>query len=109
MSRALVLAILVLAVAAGTAQGGTLTVRGSVEQVQVTGATPHTALALLSRRGRVVATQRAGKLGGAVFRDVRPGRGYRVRAHGKRSRAVRVLSTHSAPPSTAIYRQRIAP
>jgi predicted acyl esterase len=109
MSRALVLAILVVALAAGSAQGATLTLRGSVEQVQVTGAKPRAALALLSRRGRVVATQRAGKLGGAIFRDVTPGRGYRVRVRGKRSRAVRVLSTSSAPPSTTIYRQKIAP
>jgi hypothetical protein len=78
---------------------GAVRARGSVEQVHVTGAKRGAALTL-SGRGRAV-TKRAGRLGGAVFRGVKPGR-YRVA--GKR---VRVLANRSAPPSKRIYRQRI--
>src|SRR3954453_19716114 len=88
------LLVLVL-VAAGAAQAASrLTVRGSVEQVQVTGAAKGARLALLDRRGRPVQGRRAGALGGAVFRAVPAGKGYRVRrggARGARSGAVTVL------------------
>ena len=69
----LVLAALVLPATAEAA--GPPVVRGSVEQVQVTGAEPGASVRLVDRRGRSVATQAAGALGGAVFRTVRPGRG----------------------------------
>ena len=96
-----------LAVAASPVQAAPVA-RGSVEQVDVTGA-PHGAKVVLLHRGRRVAAKRAGALGGVVFRHVHPGRGYRVKlAHRRRaSRAVRVLSTRSAPPSTRIYDQRL--
>ncbi|MCW2954452.1 MAG: peptidase, partial [Conexibacter sp.] len=68
-----------------------------------------------------VAVRRVGALGGAVFRDVAPGRGYRVRQSGgggapgrgaagggaTASAALGVLSIRSAPPTAATYRQRI--
>jgi predicted acyl esterase len=95
--------LLVVAPAAGAA---TLTARGSAEQVQVTGAAPGARLTLLDRHGTRVAVQRAGRLGGAVFREVRPGH-YRVRAPGARTRLLRVFSTRSAPPSTRGYGQAI--
>jgi len=86
---------------------GAPVVRGSVEQVHVTGAPPG-ARAVLLHRGDRVATRRAGRQGGVVFRHVRPGRGYRVRVgQGRPSRAVRVLSTRAAPPSTRRYAQRL--
>ena len=66
-----------------------------MEQVHVTGARPGAKLMVGKR------SQRAGRLGAAVFRNVKPGV-YRVR--GKR---VRVLSTRSAPPSTKRYRQKL--
>jgi uncharacterized protein len=84
-----------------------LTVRGSAEQVQVTGARPGARVALVGRGGADVAVQRGGALGGVVFRDVDPGRGYRVRQGRTRSRPVTVFSTRSAPPSTRGYRQRV--
>src|SRR4051812_8779266 len=101
----LVLGALVLPAAAQAA--GPPVVRGSVEQVQVTGATPASSVRLLDARGRTVATQAAGALGGVVFRTVHPGGGYRVQADGTTSGAVRVLSTASSPPSTAPYEQAI--
>src|SRR4051812_9483174 len=110
MKRALVVSLLVpITIAAVPAAAGAKTVgRGSVEQVQVTGATPGAAVRLLDRHGRTVALQRAGRLGGIVFRDVKPGAGYRLRVgDGKALAPLRVLTRRSAPPSTALYRQKI--
>jgi predicted acyl esterase len=76
-------------------------VRGSVEQVQVTGAKPGSELVLM-RRGHRIASKRAGKLGGAVFRHLKAGKGYRLR--GKR---LTVLPDRSKPPSTKLYKQKI--
>jgi predicted acyl esterase len=84
---------------------GALTVRGSVEQVQVTGATPGQRLKLIDRRGEVVDSRAAGPLGGAVFRHVDPGGGYVISAQGVKSERFRVLTTRSAPPNTDIYDQ----
>ena len=92
------LALLVLLVPASAE--AKLTARGSVQQVQVTGAKPGTRLVLV-RRGHRVASQKAGRLGGAVFRHVKPGR---YRLSGRR---VRVLPNRSKPPSTKLYKQRI--
>ena len=98
MSRTLALALLLLLALPGTAAAA-LKARGSVEQVQVTGAKRGAKL-MLTGKGKTV-TKRAGKLGGAVFRDLKPG-SYRLR--GKR---VRVLSDRSAPPSKKLYEQKI--
>jgi predicted acyl esterase len=85
--------------------------RGSAEQVYVTGARPRALLVLADRFGSQVQAHRADALGGAVFREVRPGTGYRVRqTTGRRiaqSHRVTVFSTRPAPPSTAIYNQRL--
>jgi predicted acyl esterase len=105
----LVAALLVLLTAAA-APAASLTARGSVEQVQVTGAAAGAPLRLVDRRGRQVAARRAGTLGGVVFRHVAPGRGYRVlrgAGAGVPSAPVTVLSQRSAPPSTTTYRQKL--
>jgi predicted acyl esterase len=84
------------------------TARGSVEQVQVTGANPGQRLRLIDRRGDVADAEKAGSLGGIVFRHVRPGGGYRVRQHGgAESASLRVLTRRSAPPDTSIYDQAL--
>ncbi len=95
--------------AASAARRPSFQARGSVEQVYVTGLAPGARVVLADRRGRRVARKRADNLGGALFRRVAPGRGYRVRlaSGGPRSGPLRVLSTRSAPPSTAIYDQSI--
>ena len=100
MPRTLALALL-LALALPSTAAAAFSARGSVEQVHVTGAHPGARLKLIDRRGRIDDSQRAGSLGGAVFRHVKPGV-YRVRA-----KRVRVLSTRSAPPNTKLYRQQI--
>ena len=86
--------------------------RGSVEQVQVTGAKRGAKLALVNRKGRVVKRQRAGRLGGAVFRAVKPGKGYRVRAGKKRTKpltsqkrwAAKVVGTNETASTPAAGR-----
>jgi uncharacterized protein len=77
------------------------TARGSVEQVQVTGAKKGSKL-ILMRNGHRVAVKRAGKLGGAVFRNLKPGKGYRLR-----SKRLTVFPNRSKPPSTKLYKQKI--
>ncbi|MEA2390686.1 MAG: uncharacterized protein QOK31_795, partial [Solirubrobacteraceae bacterium] len=81
---------------------------GSVGQVYVTGLHPRTQTSLINRARRTVARKRADALGGLLFRNVRPGTGYRVRVfHGGRSPRLTVLSARSAPPSTRVYNQAI--
>ena len=97
----------VLAPAAALGQGATgLSVRGSVEQVQVTGAPADTPLTLF-RKGKRVEKGRSGPLGGAVFRGIEAGKGYVVRIAGVSAPAVRVLRDRSKPPRTAIYDQSL--
>jgi predicted acyl esterase len=87
-----------------------ITAHGSVRQVYVLGAHPGERLTLFSRRGRRVSTRAAGALGGAVFRGVAPGPGYRVRPTGGGAPAtptLTVLPDRSAPASARIYHQRI--
>ncbi len=116
-SGRLLMALVALALTAAlawapAAQGGagvesSLTARGSVEQVQVTGATPGARVKLL-RRGEAVDSKRAGELGGAVFRRVDPGGGYTVREPGGApTPKLRVLTTRSTPPDPAIYDQTL--
>ena len=83
---------------------------GSVEQVYATGLRPKARVVLFDRRDRKLARKRADGLGGVLFRNLKPGRGYRVglASGGRRSGPLRVLSTRSAPPSTSLYDQSIA-
>jgi uncharacterized protein len=94
--------------AAGSA-AASFNAHGSVQQVYVTGLRPHARMSLINRHGRRVASKRADSLGGLLFRNVKPGRGYRVRPiHGRaRSGPLTVLSGRPQPPSTSIYNQRI--
>ncbi|PZR67709.1 MAG: hypothetical protein DLM63_06060 [Solirubrobacterales bacterium] len=101
-------AVLVFVLMAGTvAAEASFSAQGSVEQVYVTGLGPGAQTSLLDPAGRTIATQRADALGGLLFRNVRPGSGYRVSQGGATSGPLTVLSTRSAPPSTDIYNQVI--
>jgi predicted acyl esterase len=82
---------------------------GSANQVYVTGLAPFARMSLLDRRGRTIATKTADSLGGLLFRNVTPGRGYRVRLlpRGPRSGALTVFSTRPFPPDPSIYNQTI--
>src|SRR3954452_20071161 len=72
-----------------SAKASGFTARGSVEQVYVIGASPGAKLKLVDRKGHVDDSQNAGSLGGIVFRDVKPGRGYRVKGEGESSPKLR--------------------
>src|SRR3954453_23135981 len=103
MLRVALLALTLSLVLAASASA--FSAHGSVKQVYATGLKANARVTLLSRAGRTLATQRADSLGGALFRNVKAGAGYRVRAGGGRSGALTVLSTRSAPPSTKVYDQ----
>ncbi|MEA2437696.1 MAG: uncharacterized protein QOF65_2252, partial [Thermoleophilaceae bacterium] len=103
---AAVLAVTFMSVAAA-AQA--FTANGSVKQVYVTGLGAHAQMTLIDGAGRTVARKRADGLGGLLFRDVKPGSGYRARLSksGVKSRPLTVLSTQAAPPSTDVYNQTL--
>src|SRR6478752_474759 len=92
----------------GTGAAEAFDAHGSVRQVYATGLAPK-AKASLRKGGRTLQTKRADGLGGLLFRNVKPGRGYRVRLAkgGAKSASLRVLSTRPAPPSTKAYDQSI--
>ena len=75
-------------------------VRPSVEQVSVTGAEPGTDLALHDARGRSVATGRSDEQGSLIFREVEPGREYRVATVERTPEASPVFAVVSAEEST---------
>ena len=87
---------------------GAVVARGSAEQAYVVGATPGSPVTLL-RFGRRVAAQDAGPLGGAIFRRLDPGKGYRVRHGGGLTRRFNVLSERAKPYSNRIYSQLLTP
>ncbi|MEA2484369.1 MAG: uncharacterized protein QOC55_2316, partial [Thermoleophilaceae bacterium] len=105
---ALMGALTLTCAAAAPSAADAFTARGSAEQVDVTGLAPNAKVTLVGRGGRKVATKRANALGGLLFRNVKPGAGYRVRpSKGAPSDPLTVLSTRPAPPSTAVYDQSI--
>jgi predicted acyl esterase len=81
---------------------------GSADQVYVTGLAPSEQLTLVSPTGQTVATQAADSLGGLLFRDVSPGKGYHVHAaDGTQSGPITVHSNKAAPWDPSIYGQSI--
>src|SRR4051812_4789272 len=100
----------VLAITTGTAVAApSFSAHGSVEQVYVTGLEPGQDTLLIDGAGKTVAQRQAGALGGLLFRDVKPGSGYRVRAvkGGEQSDELTVLAQTPAPPSTDVYSQTL--
>jgi uncharacterized protein len=77
--------------------------QGSVEQVYATGLPAGASVSLLDSGGQAVETRTANDLGGALFRNVTPGDGYRVTSGSETSAPLTVLTEQSAPPSTDIY------
>ena len=82
---------------------------GSAQQVYVTGLKAHARMSLLNRHGRTVQTQKADSQGGLLFRNVRPGTGYRVKLdpRGPRSGKLTVHSDAAKPWDPGIYNQTI--
>jgi uncharacterized protein len=86
--------------------------QGSVEQVYATGLPAGASVSLLSPANEVVESRNANNLGGALFRNVEPGTGYRVQLNttNEQSGPLTVLTTDPTPPSTEVYEnQTIAP
>src|SRR4051812_21228597 len=101
-------AIGMASVGAASAADTTFNAHGSVEQVYVTDANPGDELTLVDSTGATAATHQVNSLGGALFRNVTPGDGYRVRdSTGAQSPPLTVLTTQSAPPSTDVYSQTV--
>ena len=60
--------------------------------------------------GNVVGSKSADNLGAVLFREVKPGSGYRLEvAAGSSPEPLTVLTQRSAPPNTSIYDQTIEP
>jgi predicted acyl esterase len=91
------------------ASASAFTAQGSVEQVYVTGLAANAQMSLLNWSGATVYTQRADSLGGLLFRNVRPGEGYRVRlaTTGEESGPIAVHTDAAAPWDSSIYEQSI--
>ncbi|MCW2791344.1 MAG: peptidase [Nocardioides sp.] len=83
------------------------TARGSARQVYAVGLPGGARVSLLNSHGDVVRHQRADQQGGVLFRNVRPGTGYRVRADKSGQKSGR-LTVHTNSPkqwNTSIYDQ----
>jgi hypothetical protein len=104
-------ATLALAGAQSALAAPSFTASGSSEQVYVTGLASGQRMALINRKGRTVATQGADSLGGLLFRNVKPGSGYRVRVspRGAQSGPITVHSDAAAPWDPSVYNQSINP
>jgi uncharacterized protein len=100
-------ALLTVALAAGVAQAQTITAHGSAEQAYAVGLRANRTVALLDAHGKTIAARKADSLGGVVFRNVKPGKGYRMRQGATRSGKLTVFSDRPAPPSTKVYDQTI--
>jgi predicted acyl esterase len=94
-----------LAFAACSDGNASFKVRESIEQLQVTHATPGAELAVRAADGRVVASGVADELGSIVFRNLPPGSGYVVRttAGSEWSRHLTVMSAASSQPKQSFY------
>ncbi|MGH2833206.1 MAG: hypothetical protein ACRDK2_10575, partial [Solirubrobacteraceae bacterium] len=70
---------------------------------------PNAQMSLLNSRGTTVYTQDADSLGGLLFRDVTPGKGYRVSvtSTGEASGPITVHSDAAAPWDPSVYDQSI--
>jgi predicted acyl esterase len=95
--------------AAGTHHGQKWSAHGSAKQVYVIGLPAHARASLISSHGKTVATKRADGLGGLLFRNVRPGSGYRVKldSTGAKSGPITVHSDAAKPWDPKVYKQRI--
>jgi predicted acyl esterase len=81
---------------------------GSAHQVYVTGLAPSARMSLVTPAGQTLYTQSANSLGGLLFRNVPPGRGYRVRdSDGLKSGPLTVHSDKAAPWDRGTYNQSI--
>ena len=103
----LLTAVAVALICAGAASA--YSAHGSARQVYITGLKPNTRMSLIKPTGKKLATRRADSLGGLLFRNVPPGKGYRLRpaSGGPKSGPITVHSNAAAPWDPGIYNQSI--
>jgi predicted acyl esterase len=94
------------AATADAAKQAPFSAHGSAKQVYATGLKPNAKVSLV-RNGKKVDSKRAGSLGGVLFRDVKPGSGYRVKAGKDKSGQLTVFTNRPAPPSEKVYDQKV--
>jgi hypothetical protein len=101
---------LLTATGAGASPSPSFNAVGSAEQVYVTGLAPWAQMSLIAPSGQTLYTQVADSLGGLLFRNVPPGKGYRVLADsdGTESAPITVHTSRAAPWDPNIYDQPIA-
>jgi uncharacterized protein len=111
--RALIGAVPVLTVLAAclamAATASAFSAHGSVEQVYATGLAPGAQMSLLKKNGETVSTQTADELGGVLFRNVAPGKRYRVlvSSTSEESAPITVYTQKPAGWNHSIYKQSI--
>jgi uncharacterized protein len=101
---------LLISSSAGTgaaAETSTINAVGSVEQVYVTALTPGAQASLIDAEGQTLKTQTVNELGGALFREVPPGDGYKVASEGLQSDPLTVHNDDAAPWDPSLYNQSI--
>src|SRR3954467_10688509 len=99
---------------ASSAAAASFEARGSTEQVDVTGLTPNAPVSLVNSSDTVVQSRNANSRGGALFRDVAPGSGYKVQSGAETSDPLTVSAdpikadTAAAPPDPGtLYSQTL--
>ena len=70
---------------ASAAAQAAMDAHGSAKQVYATGLAPNASVKLLDAKGKRIAKQKADAEGGILFRNVKPGSGYRLSAGGART------------------------
>lgn len=89
------------------------TVRGSVEQVSVTGLAPGVRVALLDASGTAVAAATADDFGSYLFRRVPPGEGYTVVAETGGGAPLELgpvtVMSPDTPPDASLFEQTLTP
>jgi uncharacterized protein len=110
LTAAALAACLATTIPAAVGSTPSFSARGSAEQVYVTGLKANAQMSLISSSGRTLSTQRADSLGGLLFRNVAPGRGYRVRLdpHGPESGPIAVHTDAAKTWDPSIYKQKIS-
>ncbi len=87
--------------------GAAVKARGSIDEAYVLGANNGESLTLL-QRGKVLDSGNADRFGSKIFRDLQPGRGYRVRrANGTLTRRFKVLRPGANPPRSFYKRKKL--
>jgi uncharacterized protein len=102
------LSVTLLTAARGSAATPSFTAVGSAEQVYVLGLPPSAQASLITPGGQTLYTKDADSLGGLLFYEVPPGKGYRVDSGGSESGPLTVHSDAAAPWDPSIDKQSIS-